>query len=413
VHVVIVNAVFPPEPVISAKIGSDLANYLRDIGHDVTVLCPYPTRPISAKYDEFSDRKKIFISQLENGARVIRLPSFTSPKSNLLGRIYESWSFGYHVNQYLLKQLMDSDVVYANTWPFLSQWWLGKACKQLHKPLVFHIQDLYPESFLTRLPRWLASVLAPFLFLIERHISQMASGVIVISEGFRKSYLLERNLSGDVVKMIPNWIDDQAFQYEVDRTESCKKYGIPSGLFTFLFFGNIGPVAGVEFLITSFDKASLENAQLVIAGDGSMKEKCINNAKKLANKNIIFISDPDISSTAKIQSLADACLLPVKKGQAISSIPSKLMVYMVSGKPVLATIDFDSDSASAIRDSRSGWISSPEDIDSLADSMRSVVNTFPEELKNRGIWAREYAMKKYSRHAGVQKVTQFVSQLIK
>ena len=252
-HVVIVNAVFPPEPVVSAKIGFDLASCLCDIGHEVTVLCPYPTRPISAKYNEFSDRKKIGISQLKNGIQIVRLPSHTSPQPNLLGRIYESWSFGYHVNRYLLRQLMDSDVVYANTWPFLSQWWLGKACKQLHKPLIFHIQDLYPESFLARLPRWLASVLAPFLFLFERHISQMASGVIVISEGFRKSYLLGRNLSSDVVKWIPNWIDDQPFKYEVDRTEACGKYGIPSDLFTLLFFGNIGPVAGVEFLIKAFD----------------------------------------------------------------------------------------------------------------------------------------------------------------
>ena len=89
------------------------------------------------------------------------------------------------------------------------------------------------------------------------------------------------------------------------------------------------------------------------------------------------------------------------------------MVYMVSGKPVLATIDIESDSAKAIRDSQSGWIRSPEDIDSLADSMRSVVNTSPTELRNRGMWAREYAMKNYSRHAGVQKVVQFISQLIK
>ncbi|MGI9459364.1 MAG: glycosyltransferase family 4 protein [Pirellulales bacterium] len=409
-HVVIVNAVFPPEPVISAKIGADLASYLRDIGHEVTVLCPYPTRPISAKYDKFSDRKKILISQLENGARVIRLPSFTSPKSTLLGRIYESWSFGYHVNRYLLKQVMDSDVVYANTWPFLSQWWLGKACEQLQKPLFFHIQDLYPESLLARLPRWLASAIAPILFWIERRISQMASGAIVISEGFREKYLTHRSLPENAVKTVINWIDDQPFETNWNRQTSCLQYDVPPNKFTFLFFGNIGPVAGVELLIAAFDKANIKNAYLVIAGDGSAKDQCITRAKKTGNRSIQFISDPDISAVPKIQSLADVCLLPVKKGQAVSSVPSKLMVYMVSGKPILTTVDEPSETASAIREAESGWIGPPENVNWLSDAMRNVACISTSELEAYGDRARSYALKRYSRNVGVANVVDFITK---
>lgn len=50
--------------------------------------------------------------------------------------------------------------------------------------------------------------------------------------------------------------------------KAAKIYGIPEQIFTFMYLGNIGPVAGVT-LIRSFAEAALPDAQLVIAGDGT------------------------------------------------------------------------------------------------------------------------------------------------
>ena len=44
-HVVIINAVYPPEPVVSARLGQDLAERLTLNANRVTVICPYPSRP--------------------------------------------------------------------------------------------------------------------------------------------------------------------------------------------------------------------------------------------------------------------------------------------------------------------------------------------------------------------------------
>ena len=43
--VLIISAVFPPEPVVSAKLSSDIVNDLVAFGIHVTVLHPKPTRP--------------------------------------------------------------------------------------------------------------------------------------------------------------------------------------------------------------------------------------------------------------------------------------------------------------------------------------------------------------------------------
>ena len=49
-NVLIITAVFPPEQVTSAFLNYDLAHELAK-DYEVTVLRPYPTRPIGAKFD--------------------------------------------------------------------------------------------------------------------------------------------------------------------------------------------------------------------------------------------------------------------------------------------------------------------------------------------------------------------------
>ena len=41
-NILIVSAVYNPEPVVSAKLSEDIANYL-SVNHDVVVLAPKPT----------------------------------------------------------------------------------------------------------------------------------------------------------------------------------------------------------------------------------------------------------------------------------------------------------------------------------------------------------------------------------
>jgi len=73
----------------------------------------------------------------------------------------ESLSFGWHACRYLERHLPDVDAVYANTWPLASQVLIARYCTRRRIPLVFHIQDVYPESLLGKLPACLRGAAAP------------------------------------------------------------------------------------------------------------------------------------------------------------------------------------------------------------------------------------------------------------
>jgi glycosyltransferase involved in cell wall biosynthesis len=286
----------------------------------------------------------------------------------------------------------------------LSQALLARYCVRSGTPLIWHIKDLYPESWLAKLPSCVSKSVAAPLVSLDRWIVRQAEKTVVLSESLRRVYLDDRGLPTERVLTVQDWVDEQRFARLPERAEACARYDVPEDRFTFLYLGNIGPVAGVELLIEAFHAARLPQAQLVIAGGGSAKAACMELARRLGAVEVRFVSDPEAKNVPLLQSLAHVCLLPVKKGAAISSIPSKLIAYLLSAKPVLATLDAASDTARCIREAECGWVGEPEQVPWLAHKMAEVVALPAAELEAMGQRARAYGLKFFSKAQGVPKL---------
>jgi glycosyltransferase involved in cell wall biosynthesis len=405
--VVVINAVYPPEPVVSAYIGSDLAHHMADRGSRVTVLCPYPTRPLGASYPGFERPRNPRVER-EGRVDVVRLPSFTAPRSRLLPRVRESFSFGLHAFRYLEQHLSDADVVYANSWPLLSQSAVAGWCSRHRIPLVLHVQDLYPESLLTRLPAPLAGIAGVPLTAIDRWNARRATSLVAIGDNMHRIYVESRGVPRERVITICNWQDEARFLDLPSRESVCARYGVPADRFTFMYLGNIGPVAGIELLITAFARASLTGAQLLIAGDGSRKQACLSLVQQLHLTSVQFLACPTPFDAPILQQMADICLLPMRRGAGMSSVPSKLTAYLLSAKPVLATVDAGSDTASCIRSVQCGWIGQPDDERWLAEKMADLTVLAPEVLHLTGERGRAYALKQFSKGENVARLAGIV-----
>jgi glycosyltransferase involved in cell wall biosynthesis len=163
-----------------------------------------------------------------------------------------------------------------------------------------------------------------------------------------------------------------------------------------MYMGNIGPVAGIDLLIDSFSKANLGKCRLLIAGSGSKRIELENLVSLRKIERVNFVDVPN-GMVPEIQGSADVMLLPIKKGAASSSIPSKLPAYMFSKKPIIAAVDIDSDSAKVINEAKAGWVIEPENIDMLIDVMREASLTKKPELELKGENGFNFAMKNLSK----------------
>lgn len=405
----IITAVYPPEPQVSARMSWDLANHLVDQGHCITVVCPHPSRPLNADYSHYNIPNAQVVSY-EGRVKVVRLPSFKAPKSKVFPRMLESYSFGREVTRYLTAGDEKPDVLYVNSWPLFAQTIIAHFAKKNKIPMILQIMDIYPEALTDKLPAALGSLFQVTLRKLDAWNAKASASLVVISENMRRTYIECRRIPPERVVTISTWQDESVFQNFLQRSECCSRYGIPDHLFTFLFLGNIGPVAGVDFLIHAFAEAGFSNAQLLIVGDGTKKLDCVKLAKQLNLSNVQFISDPDVANVPVLQAMAHVCMLPMKHGAGMSSIPSKLPSYLFSAKPVIATVDRDSDTARFVRQAGCGWVGEAEDLNWLVAKMKEVTQFSIEHLETIGQRGKQFGLTHFSKSSGVVRLANTITQ---
>jgi len=168
-----------------------------------------------------------------------------------------------------------------------------------------------------------------------------------------------------------------------------------------MFLGSFNRTSSLDLVMRSFVRSEIKNARLIFAGSGSEKSSLMQLADSYNNLNIEFMDAP-AGMVPEIQEKADVLLLNLKKGAANFSLPSKLVAYMFSARPVIACLDEESDAAGVIRDAGCGWIVPPEDGYRLAEIMRQVASYDPAELKRMGENGFLYASRNFSSKTNVQ-----------
>lgn len=396
--ILIISAVFPPEPIVSAKLSEDIANEL-SLTNKVTVIAPNPTRPFGFKFDIVDSEKYNF--------ELINVDTYTCPKSSTLGRLRESYSFGIACKKYIGKNHQNIDVIYMNSWPIFSQYLTSLTTRKYSIPLVTHVQDVYPESLSNKMPL-LGPLFNLFLQPLDRFTLENSKRVIAISVKMRNYLVKTRQLSLEKIFVVQNWQNEDMFLGHDSKKNVMNNR---SELFTFMYLGNIGPVAGVDLLIESFSKANLKKCQLIIAGSGSKRQDLENIVSSRRIERVKFVSVAD-GKVPEIQGLADIMLLPIKKGAASSSIPSKLPAYMFSKKPIIASVDLDSDSARVVNEAGAGWVIEPENIDLLVQTMKRAYLLEIKSINIMGDKGFEYAMNHFSKNNNLKKIVNVISKLL-
>lgn len=365
--VAVVTAVYPPEPVVSSRTSADVAAAVKTAG-EVTVICPFPSRPAGELYPGY--RRRWRSAADEGGIRTIRTFSTLSKRSTLASRFAENLSFGVSAAWALL-WLQGLDAIYLNTWPVFATALAVAVARLKRVPFVVSVQDVYPESLFVQQRRG-TRVLGSLLRAIDRWVAKRASAVIVLSEHFASIYRESRGVDPSRIHIVPNWIaetsvvPDPAAGRAYRRTRS-----IPDDAFVVCYGGNIGVAAAVEQLLEAWRYLDEPDVHLLIAGAGARMAACEALAREIAPDRIHFHSPWPLEENTPVLAAADVLALPTLGDQSLISVPSKLLSYLLSAKPVLASVLPESETAKILRDNGIGWSVTPGDPRQLAEAIRT------------------------------------------
>lgn len=390
-NVVIVAGVFKPEPIVSANMLFELACELSK-KYKVTVLRPKPTRPLGFIIPKWNSNDWPF--------EEVVLDTYTCPKSKILGRFHESISHGKSVAKYIARHHDEIDFIFNDSWHLFGINIVARTAVKYGIPYITPVQDIYPESLVSKLPNIsaLRQITQALLLPIDKYNLSHAARIHTISEGMVETLSATRGIEKSKFYIVRNWQDDKQFSDYLMKKSQNDKTIHP---FTFMYMGNVGHLAGLETVISAFKTLNDSNVRLVIAGGGAAKESLMKEAKDDNRIEFWNVADGDVPAT---QDKADVMILPVKKGFALSSIPSKLPAYMFSAKPVLASVDDESDTAMCIKKSSSGWVIPPEDVVAMAKQMELCIGETPDILQTMGENGRDFALKNLSREQNLGKL---------
>lgn len=397
--ILVVSAVFPPEPITSATLNYDLTLALSK-EFDVTVINPRPSRP---KGFDFKNTPAVDTNTFHQ----IVTDTYVQPKSSFWGRMRESISFGNASVKYIKKHHDEISFIYNDGWHLFGLYQVAKTCVKYRIPYIVPIQDIYPESLLTKLPNRLGihRLVKALLGWIDRYYIRHAAAVRTISESMADYLSKTRGVSRDKFLVIANWQKDEDF---IDWKTTYRK----NGKTVFMFVGNNNRQANVELMIRSYHKADLRNAEYRIMGGGNEKLACQKLVKELGHTDIVF-GDVPVGAVAKVQKEADVMVLALKTGTGTQGVPSKLTAYMMSGKPVIASMESEADAAKMIIKAEAGLVTPADDETALAESFRKMALLNVNTLLSMGNNSRKYAEMHLSRESNLQLLTTKIKDIIR
>ena len=352
--ITLIHRYFWPEKAPYAQMLLHIAKGLSEEGYKVDVLTSKPTHhtedSIPAKSTEDYE-----------GIRIKRLPLLPEPKRNLVLRALNSWLFGISV---FLRLLFSSNdvVMVATTPPVIIAMFVRWASFIKKFQYIYHCQDLHPEA-MSALGLNRNSIIYKIFNSVDKANITKASKVVVLSEDMKRTLSL-RNITVENVCVLNNFI------FEKNEVKKNNDRFLDSNCFNVLFAGNLGKFQGLEYLIeAAWETKENKNIRYNIVGDGVERNKLRSQAGDLIDDTVFFHGHVPVEKALMYMVQANMGLIMLNKRVVEYAFPSKTMMYLSVGLPILVATEADSDLARMITDNDFGIVSKPENTESLVKSI--------------------------------------------
>jgi glycosyltransferase involved in cell wall biosynthesis len=215
--------------------------------------------------------------------------------------------------------------------------------------------------------------------------------VIAISEPVKEHLIEDFHIDQKNVFVIHNGIDTEKYQIQNQKSkiEIKKELGLSDAVVVGIV-ARLSDVKGHQYLIQAMPGVlkSTPQAQLLIVGEGKMKDELVKTVENLGiDKNVFFI--PAVQDVRTVLSVMDLFVMPsLKEGLGLA-----LMEAMASGLPVIGSNI--GGIRSLIKDGINGLLVEPADADSLAYNILRLL-TNPDQAKSLGEAAQIFIKENFS-----------------
>ncbi|MEK7574218.1 MAG: glycosyltransferase family 4 protein [Patescibacteria group bacterium] len=395
--ILIITDSYPPEIRSAAQLMKDLADGLRDKGHNVFVATSYPkynlTDSENTTWPEITD---------ENGVKVLRIKTLPHHKVNFIIRGMTQLLMPYIFFRKIKKNIKEKiDIAIVHSPPLPLALAAYKAKQFYGAKYALNLHDVFPQNAVD-LGILKNKILIKFFERMEKNAYKNSDLIVVPSNEHKKFIEEKRNVPLGKTQVVYHWIDSKPF-LKAEKTGRFRKlYGLENK-FIFLFGGVLGPSQGLDLFIRIANKIK-NNKDIVFlfVGDGSARENLVKMAKERNLENVVF--KPFVSSEEypELVKDCDVGIICLTARNTTPAVPAKILGYMAAAVPVIAFLHKESDGLSIVEEARCGYGAVSDDEGKALEIILKMYNE-KERMKEYGENGLKYLLENMEKKVCVDK----------
>ena len=390
-HIALISTHFVPEVTPITHLYADLAEDFCRYGARVSVVTKLPGHGLSEE-----ERAAFFTRRNE-----------TAPEGYHIQRVGQKARRGAKLPERALRALQNTIAIYraakklkADVYILCSlPAYLGLVGARLgcRARTVYILQEIFPDNLVAAGTYTEWHPFMRFCRRMEQYIYRKNSAFITLSDEMKRT-LVARGVEPHKIAVIPNWADTETIQ-PIQRAENAlfDELNLPREGFYAVYAGTLGFSQEPDVILDAAKLLKNEtDIRILVFGDGSLREHVENRIEREQIENVLLFPLLSSAQTARIYSLADVVLVPLKKGMTRIAVPSETQLALAAGRPVIVSAEAGSEWARSIEHESFGLCITPGEPQEMADAiLRLHASTVP--LSELGARARNYACEHASR----------------
>ncbi len=387
---------------------NDLAQGLRNRGHEVTVYTGKPNYPEGRFFPGYG-----FLghgNETFGGVRVIRVPLIPRGEGTGLRLALNYVSFAFFASLLApFRVYGDFDVILVYEPSPVTVGLPALVLKALKgAPLLFWVQDLWPESLVAADAVRAGWILAGIERLV-RFIYRRCDRILVQSKAFVEA-ILPYGITRERMFYFPN-TSEALYQPVVCEPDAQERAQMPAG-FRVMYAGNIGAAQDFATLLGAADRLRDETAiQWIILGDGRSRPWVESEVQRRGlARSVHLLGRHPVESMPRFFALADVMLVSLRRDPILAmTLPSRVQSYLACARPIIAALD--GEGARVIKESGAGIVAGSGDPDALARAVLAV-HRMPETGREAmGLRGRRYFEQHFEREMLLTRLEKWMLEL--
>ena len=405
-RVLIVTQYFWPE---NFRI-NDLAQGLQERGHQVTVYTGWPNYPGGEIYPGYG----LFgpASEKRDGVSIIRAPLIPRGSGSSIRLALNYISFALFASILApLRVRGDFDVVLVYEPSPVTVGLPALVLKALKRaPLLFWVQDLWPESLVAAeavRARWILSGIRKLVRFIYRRCDR----ILVQSKAFVDA-VARYGIPRHRISFYPN--SAEAFYQPLEVEAAAAERALMPAGFKVMYAGNLGAAQDFGTILGAADRLRDESSiQWIILGDGRQKSWVESEVERRGlSRSVHLLGRHPAESMPRFFALGEVMLVTLRRDAILAlTLPSRVQSYLACARPIVAALD--GEGARVIREAGAGIVAGSGNPDALASAVLEIYRMPEAARREMGARGRRYFEEHFAREKLLTRLENWMYELVR